>query len=337
MTQKVRYITFITLFLFWVQLIKGQDPVYSQFYIDPLQLNPAFTGNTTIPKFALSYRMQWPLIAQAYNTYSASYDQYFTDARSGFGMNILSDNAGNGIYTHSKIGLFYAYRLQFNDGSFIKLGIEGTGVQNRLNWEKLVFTDQLDPQFGSVSPGGSPYPSSEVQPEQLTRNYIDASFGMLYYNPKYYVGASLKHINSPSDNFLGINENLFSGLPIRVSFQAGAEIHVGDYNIGRYETFISPNILYVKQGDFAQLNVGAYVNSGVFFLGTWYRHANTNPDAVIFSAGVRQGGFKIGYSFDLTISKLGINSGGAHEIGISFLIGEEEKESKYNDCFQLFR
>lgn len=317
--------------------MKGQDPIYSQFYIDPLQVNPGFTGNTTNPKFAVSYRMQWPLIAYAYNTYSASYDQYFSEANSGFGANILADNAGNGIYVHNRLSLFYAYRMRLRNNSYLKFGLEGSLVQNRLNWEKLVFTDQIDSRYGSISPGGSPYPTSEIPPDQFTKSYADVSIGMLYYNPNYYFGASIKHVNAPGDNFLGVNENLFSGLPMRISFQAGGEIPLWGYNIGQYGTFISPNMLFVKQGSFAQLNVGAYVNLGVFFVGSWYRHANTNPDALVISLGIKHEQIKIGYSYDLTISKLGVNSGGAHEIGIGFLIGREEKESKYNDCFQLFR
>ncbi len=325
------------IFVFSISLLKAQDPIYSQFYIDPLQLNPGFTGNTYNPKIGISYRMQWPLISYAYNTYSASYDQYFDNANSGFGINILSDNAGNGIYIHNKVSLFYSYRANLGQETFLKVGIEGSLVQNRLDWEKLIFSDQINEEFGAISPGGSPYPTSEIQPENLTRNYADASIGVLLFNPKYYGGLSIKHINTPSENFLGVNENLFSGLPIRISFQTGAEISVGNYNIAGIRSFISPNILYVRQGEFSQLNVGAYANLGVFFLGTWYRHANTNPDALIFSTGIKQGSLKISYSFDLTISKLSINSGGAHEIGISFLIGNEEKKIDYNDCFQLFR
>lgn len=285
----------------------------------------------------MSYRMQWPLLSFAYNTYSASYDQYFEQANSGFGVNLLSDNAGSGILLHNKISLFYAYRMKLRNNSFLKIGLEAAFVQNRLNWEKLIFTDQLDQQFGSVSPGGAAYPSGEIQPENLSKNYVDASFGVLYFNPKYYIGASAKHINTPSENFLDINSSLYSGLPIRLSFQAGGEIPVGNHNIGGMRSFISPNILYVRQGEFAQLNVGAFANLGVFFLGTWYRHAYTNPDALIFSTGIKQGSLKIGYSFDLTISEFSINSGGAHEIGISFIIGNEEKRTDYNDCFQLFR
>ena len=45
----------------------------------------------------------------------------------------------------------------------------------------------------------------------------------------------------------------------------------------------------------------------------------------------------MGYSYDITVSTLSFNSGGAHEIGISILIGDDEQKVDYNDCFLLFR
>ena len=62
--------------------------------------------------------------------------------------------------------------------------------------------------------------------------------------------------------------------------------------------------MFIKQGDFGQLNVGAYAGFGVVFAGVWYRQALSNPDAVIFLVGVKKGIFKFGYSYDVTVSGL---------------------------------
>ena len=118
---------------------KAQDPIYTQYYNAPNHLNPAYTGNTYGPRFALNYRNQWPLIPFAYNTYSISYDQYHKRLKSGFGLYVLSDNAGNGIYTTNKVSLSYAYRIRVKDDTYLKIGIEGSGVQSRLDWDKLIF------------------------------------------------------------------------------------------------------------------------------------------------------------------------------------------------------
>jgi len=109
-------------------------------------------------------------------------------------------------------------------------------------------------------------------------------------------------------------------------------------NKGNPLTFISPNVLFAHQSGFSQINIGAYLQVKQLFGGLWLRHTLSNVDSFIFSAGVDLNYIKIGYSFDLTGSELGINTNGSHEIGINFRLKNlEKKESKYNDCFSLFR
>ena len=58
--------------------ISAQDIHFSQFYLSPLNLNPAMTGvmNCNI-RLVANYRNQWASVlrSNAYNTYSVSYDQ----------------------------------------------------------------------------------------------------------------------------------------------------------------------------------------------------------------------------------------------------------------------
>jgi hypothetical protein len=46
---------------------------------------------------------------------------------------------------------------------------------------------------------------------------------------------------------------------------------------------------------------------------------------------------KLAYSYDLTVSNLGLNSGGAHEISLIFSFNSKNKGTNYNDCLNLFR
>ena len=57
---------------------KAQDPAFSQFYANPLYLNPAFSGSAPkgAPRGNLNYRDQWPGIGRTYVTTAVSYDQY---------------------------------------------------------------------------------------------------------------------------------------------------------------------------------------------------------------------------------------------------------------------
>ena len=96
--------------------------------------------------------------------------------------------------------------------------------------------------------------------------------------------------------------------------------------------------MYIKQGDFGQINAGAYAGLGLVYGGLWYRHANTNSDAAIVLIGVRKDFFRIGYSFDIPVNpNLSLdNSGGSHEISMIFNF-EKQQRFDYNDCFNMFR
>jgi len=331
---------FVFIFIGFLSLsLKAQDPIFSQFFSAPLQLNPAFAGNTNLPKFAINYRNQWPEL-NAYTTYSFSVDQFFEYMNSGFGMQILSDNAGDGIYKTTKLSGIYAYRARLTNDINLKFGVELGIVQARLNFDKLIFFDQLNPEFGPIGPGGTVIPTQETRPDRPSALYLDASIGGLIYSPNFYAGVSIKHLNRPSESILDVNSNTFAGLPMRFSIHGGAEFDISIKNKWRYKTFIAPNLMYVKQGAFGQLNAGSYFGFGPFLTGAWLRIAQTNPDAVIFLAGVKDGMFRITYSYDLTVSNLGLSTGGSHEIGIIINLEERKgykKPSRYNDCFNIFR
>ncbi|MCF8416279.1 MAG: PorP/SprF family type IX secretion system membrane protein, partial [Crocinitomicaceae bacterium] len=90
---------------------KAQDPTFTQFYANPLYLNPAFAGSHGCPRFALNYRNEWPSLSGNYVTYSASYDQYFKNISGGFGVLATHDQQGQGTINTSMLGLVYSYHL----------------------------------------------------------------------------------------------------------------------------------------------------------------------------------------------------------------------------------
>lgn len=316
----------------------AQDPVFSQFYAAPIHLNPAFAGNTNAPFISVNYRNQWPQLDRAYVTYAISYDQGFDRYNSGIGVSVLKDEAGNGLIESTRFSLVYMYRIKIDDNWSAKAGIEFTGAQMQYDWARLIFPDQLDDITGPLSPGGTPYPTSELPPDDPTARYFDVSFGGLAYSRSLYIGVSLKHLNTPAQSILADAAGFDNGLPIKYVVQGGAEISLGRGNNAFRDPFFSPNILFVKQANFYQLNIGGYVGFSTFFAGLAYRHAGSNPDAMIASVGFRKGIYRIGYSFDYTVSQLGIDTGGAHELSfqLNFDAIRPEKKS-YNDCFQLFR
>ncbi len=322
--------------LFYSTSAISQDPIFSQFYSAPLQINPAFTGNTFTPNIALNFRNQWSgWPGTAYATYAASVDQFIEPLNIGLGFMASTDNAGDGLFMINNLTGFFSYKVGLGNDWNVKLGVEGGVWQSRINWDKLIFGDQLDDLDG---PNGK-NPTQEGMPSETSRTVLDVSTGILIYGPVFYGGFSLKHINTPNDVFFASSEEFVTGLPVRYSVHAGAQIVLREGNKRRMDAFISPNILFERQVNLNQVNIGAYGGIGAVFAGVWFRHTFQNADAAIALLGFRQKAFKIGYSYDFTVGSSLTNqlSAGSHEISIGINFDYNRRKVDYNDCFKLFR
>ena len=315
----------------------SQDPVFSQFYLSPLQLNPGLSGLTDDPRFSANYRNQYPGFNNAYRTYALSYDQYFPRIKGGAGLWLLADDAGDGILKTIKGAGIFSYRLQVNDALFAKMGAEVGIVQSTLNWDRLRFGDQIDDYLGTTSPGGIPFPTEETAPEKNTVLYPDLGLGMVLYGSTAYAGIGVRHLNTPDPDFLGTNSFLSPRIPMRWTFHAGASWPILKRLFSKYmEMTFSPSFIYVRQGPFSQFNGGITFDAGMATFGLMYRNSAGQSEAIIGAIGFRTNSLRLGYSYDATISGFE-GAGGAHEIGLVFVVDDGETESRYNDCLQIFR
>ncbi len=322
-----------------IEKIESQDPIFTQFYNAPLQINPAFAGNTFAPIIHLNTRVEWPSIGLAYNTYSFSIDRFFYDYNFGSGLLITMDNSGNGIYKRFRAESVFSYRLRVEDNKYLKMGLSAAYGQNSLDWQKLVFGDEIDPRFGYTLPNGSKLPSSEVQPDDLTVNYMDISAGVLLYSKQFYAGIAVKHANSPIDYYNKQQSIVNNGLPVRLTAHIGGEFDMFP-RYGGNRKYYNPSVLFVGQSGLYQFVFNNYFDLGAIFAGVGYRWNIVNSDAVLFMVGVSKEMFKISYSFDYTVSKLSIGSGGSHEIGVSINFDKStlfKAPYRYSDCFNMFR
>lgn len=291
----------------------GQDPQFTQFYANPLYLNPAFAGSHGCPRFSLNYRNQWPSLTGNYITYSASYDQYFKNISGGIGVIALHDQQGQGTIYTSMLGLLYSYHLKVNRKFSMLFGARAAMVNKYLDWSKLTFGDMIDPRRGFI------YATGDVPRGNDGGVYFfDASAGVVGYSKNFFFGVAGHHLNMP-------NESMIIGsakLPIRLTGHMGAEIKLGKQSQYVNQTSIMPNIIYQYQNGSQELALGTYIKYSVFTAGAWYR----NRDAFILSIGVNTGKFKLGYSYDVTISKLNNGvSGGSHEVSLGLNLNCKDK------------
>ena len=274
-------------------------------------MNPAFAGSHGCPRFAANYRNEWPSLTGNYVTYSLSYDQYFKTISGGIGVIATHDQQGQGTINTSMLGLIYSYHLKVTRKFSMMFGARASWFQKSLDWDKLTFGDMIDPRRGFI------YSTGDV-PRGGSRGFFDASAGVVGYSKSFFFGVAAHHLNTPNESMIVGN----SPLPMRFTGHMGAEIQLGRKSKYSNATSIMPNIIYQYQNGFQELNVGTYVKYGAFNVGAWYR----NRDAFIMTIGVNTGKFKLGYSYDVTVSKLNNGvSGGSHEVSLGLNLSCKSK------------
>lgn len=337
--MKIYHLFLFFCFCFSCLRLSAQDAIFSQHFAIPIHLNPAFASVSLAPRVSTVYRHQWPNWPNAYRSYAISYEHPLQGMNSSLGVMVMGDDAGNGIYKTNQFTGVYSYQIRTSRDLAFILGLEAGFNQTRLDWEKLIFEDQLDPRVG-LEDGVF---SAEVPPEQFNRSALDLGMGLLVYHSNYYAGLSVKHLNRADENWLNVNNNLSLGRPMRLTFHTGAEFSVNANNNRLGASFISPNLMYIRQGPYSQVNVGAYAGYESVFGGIWYRHTFENADAAIIMAGVRYNSLRIAYSYDVTVSGLSLTAtGGSHEVSVSISLEDSRtvqknlRRSDINNCFKIF-
>lgn len=302
----------------------AQDIGFSQFYANPLYLNPGFAGSAVAPRISLSYRAQWPGLVSAFTTVSASYDQYINDLHGGVGAIVMTDRQGDhGALRTTMGGLMYAFRFQVSRDIFVSAGLQASLVNNTLDWNQyLRFPDQIDQELGFT------YGTGATAPENTSRMSLDFNAGVVVSGNQWYGGLAVSHLTQPNQAFYSEDR-----VPMKISVHGGGFINVSEEerrqsSIGLGTPVISPNLVYQYQGGFHYFHYGLYLDWMPFLVGVWFRNGVQNADAFIFQVGVQQDYFKVGYSYDVTVSKLANSTAGAHEVTVGLMLPVPEQKKK---------
>jgi type IX secretion system PorP/SprF family membrane protein len=311
--------------------VKAQDPHFSQFFANPLYLNPAYSGSIVCPRIVANFRHQWP-VGTKYTTYSASYDQHFEALSGGVGVLFLGDRAGAGTLTTNAISLIYAFKADLTRKVAMRIGLQATLQQKSIDYNKATFGDMIDPKAGFVKP-------TMENLDTYTKILADFSTGIIFYSDKYYGGVAVHHFTQPKESFYD-NDDRTARLPMKISANFGAVFDVKkqyrrEKNMG--DMSISPNVIFQYQNRFVKDTVSesySYINIGLYYtvypmvLGLWYRNGllregqyTNRPDAFVILAGIEYDFLRIGYSYDFTLpdnKTKRMRTGGSHEISAQF-------------------
>jgi type IX secretion system PorP/SprF family membrane protein len=297
---------------------QAQDIHFTQFYMSPLNLNPALTGvNNCKTRMVANYRNQWaPVLgANAYNTYSVSYDQKIPVGREdyfGIGGSLWGDVAGESRFgtTQGRLSVSYSKKMfgYRKKASYLVIGADAglaqrSVSQDDLRWPTQITKDGFDKNISN----------GEVNFNDQSFIYPDLTAGLLWFSiidnyTNWYAGAAIHHLNRPNVSFLGETVNLYS----RYTIHAGVQ-----YPINK-RTSVLPFGVFMSQGPHRTLNAGANVRFAMgpsralnqsFEIGSWYRAGNkvqggVHSDAVILSSRFNYDQFGVGFSYDINISGL---------------------------------
>ena len=306
----------------------AQDVTFSQFYSNPLYLNPAFAGSVDLPRVSMQYRNQWPQFGKTYNTVSSAYDTPVDKLQGGIGIHIMNDAQSAGLMNALQLDLMYARFIQVSKDIKLNGGVQVGFHQNSLNWDKLVFSDNLDIYFGNHTP------TQETPIENPNYLFVDASAGLLMYNEDYFAGFACHHLNQPRQSYYQGQEDV-GVLYRKYTLHFGARIPIFRHGHLRKKYDISPQVILQKQGDFKQFNYGLFANMKGISAGLWLRQNFTMKyDALIFLVGFIKNRWHITYSYDWTISGLGGGTGGSSEISLSFLL-KNPRQANYLPFYRI--
>jgi len=286
-----------------VDAVWAQSYHFSQFFSTPLLTNPANTGFTDGP-----YRVASNIRSQGMpgNTLFTGYlsadisplrRQLTPGHKAGLGMYIMNDHSLNSAIQTNSIGMSVAYNLALDPYSrqSFGLGLQGTYNQRRIDYSKLTFENQYGPA------GYDPSLSIGEPLDVNSKHFFDVNAGVIYNkildNRAFFAGIAVY-------NILGHNENITGDefkMPVRFTFQAGAQLYLKE--LGK----VYMSLTTMRQARANEITLGgAY---GLLFSekedseligGIWYRF----KDAFIPYLGYQYNNFKVGFSYDYTVSSV---------------------------------
>lgn len=291
------------------------DAQFSQYFEVPNYYNPGAIGTTDLLKIRAGSRLQWLGIHGAPKTFVVAGDMPFVLFKKRFGVGLVMQQESMGLYKNLNIGAQVAYKQKLFKGS-LSIGAQIGFVDQSFKGTEVYIPDQDDYH----------QPDDEAIPKQDIRgNAFDVSAGVFYTHPKFWVGISGTHLNSPS---------------VRLNSESGENSEEKNYEfqIGRTLYFMAGSNIKIKNTLF-EVMPSALVKTDFTFttweatlrgrynkflsVGVGYRW----KDAIYGVVSAEIKGFYVGLSYDYATTAIAKASSGSVEIfaGYSLKLDFSEK------------
>lgn len=276
---------------------------YSLYSFNRLLINPAYAGTNNMVQTSLEYKNYLAGIEGAPVTQTLTINAPIPSKHLGVGLKLISEQIG--ATQQFNVLPVISYYIGLGNGR-LSFGLEGGVFNESLNWDELIRT--------------SPDNAIPVGKASITKP--DAGFGTYYLAQRFYVGVAINHLIKSKLNYTEINTDAAGFLTRHYFLETGLFQSIGE-NI-----MLEPSILlkYLRASPVQlDMNVKATFKNRIT-AGISYR----SGAALYFPVRIKiNEQFAVGYSYDLTMSKLSTQSMGSHEIMINYnYILHEPKRKK---------
>jgi len=125
-----------------------QDPLYSQYYNNPMLINPAFAGSNERLYAGVAYRTQWAGMDGAPKMYSVNSHIGLADNKVGLGVMAVQDQIGD--FKTVQYGAVGAYRIKLRT-STLSFGMQLGATRFATDPTLVKVFNSADPAFNQVS------------------------------------------------------------------------------------------------------------------------------------------------------------------------------------------
>lgn len=284
-------ILLLLLLISGVKIYAQQDPLYSQYMMNPLLINPAYSGITTDLNASMMYRKQWAGFEGSPVTLNANAHIALANNRMGAGLIILQDQIGTDKTI--EVTATYGYHIKLNNDLTLSFGLQGGVINYQSDYDDLKI-NRADTKFSNIS---------EWKP--------NIGAGLLLHNQRFMVGLSVPKLlkatsvgESVSTALYNQHAYLFAGYVVQlsnriklkpwvlartvsgapISFDYAASLKVDDsYTLGLFTRNFS------AYGFLAQINLGDTFRFGYVFELPTNKSVGTQFTTHEITLGVRLG------------------------------------------------
>ncbi len=274
-----------------------QQPMYSQYMFNMLNINPAYAGSRGVGTATALYRNQWVGIPGAPQTVSLGFDMPINEKKIGLGFQLYDDRLG--IERSTGFNASYAFRIQLTASGTLSLGLQAGILNYRANYSEVRTFQPGDPSFSQNISGILP----------------SAAAGVYYNSDKFYIGIStpaLLQTKISYDNVASVSS--VSGRDLHLYLASGFVLPLNQ------DLVLKPSLL-IKAVSGApiefDLNTNLWIQN-VLALGVSYRTGDSYVGMMELQLNKQ---LRLGYAYDKTFTNLSTYNSGTHELMLRVELG----------------